>query len=327
MEDKKPLLSICIPTYNRAELLDKCIASIVSQKEFDSEDVELVISDNASNDNTEEIVKKYQEQYKNIFYSKNEENVTDKNFPIVIGNAHGEFRKLFHDNIIYCGDCILHLLKTINEHLDKKPVLFFLNRMNGREQEEYYNTDNFDSFILIALFNGTNIENFGIWKDDFDKLEDKFSGCSLHLWTAKVLFETIARKKEVFIDNRQLFSILLKSKIKDLSYGFFKVHYSNYMSLLHKYQMMQILSEDTVKYVKKCILFDIFSFIFEFKYNGDAYVFSPEEDLKTLIKLVKNEYCKEPYYYKWKIAFIKKEIRRFRKSIFSKKRLKHKRLS
>jgi glycosyltransferase involved in cell wall biosynthesis len=74
VEKTKPLLSICIPTYNRAEYLDKSIASIIRQKEFHRGDVELVIADNASDDNTEEVVKKYQEKYENIVYFKNNEN-------------------------------------------------------------------------------------------------------------------------------------------------------------------------------------------------------------------------------------------------------------
>ena len=54
----KPLLSICIPTYNRAHYLKECLGSIVAQ--FDDRDVrdnvEVVVSDNASPDNTRELV-------------------------------------------------------------------------------------------------------------------------------------------------------------------------------------------------------------------------------------------------------------------------------
>ena len=43
MKPKKPLLSICIPTYNRCEYLKKSIETIISQKEFSDENVEIVI--------------------------------------------------------------------------------------------------------------------------------------------------------------------------------------------------------------------------------------------------------------------------------------------
>src|SRR5574344_946053 len=101
--DKKPLLSICIPTYNRADYLDKTIQSIVLQKEFATfpDKVELVISDNASTDNTEEIVAKYLLKYTNVHYYKNKNNIRDKNFPLVLSRASGMLRKLCNDTLCY----------------------------------------------------------------------------------------------------------------------------------------------------------------------------------------------------------------------------------
>ena len=69
----KPLLSICIPTYNREIFLKKLLDSIVSQEVFlQTNDVEIVINDWPSRDNTEELVKAYQERYKGkIRYFRN----------------------------------------------------------------------------------------------------------------------------------------------------------------------------------------------------------------------------------------------------------------
>lgn len=54
------LLTIAIPTYNRAKLLDKQIAWLANAiKGFESE-CEIIISDNCSEDNTPEIIKKWQ---------------------------------------------------------------------------------------------------------------------------------------------------------------------------------------------------------------------------------------------------------------------------
>jgi glycosyltransferase involved in cell wall biosynthesis len=71
----KPLLSICIPTWNRGYCLVQVIDNIVNQSDFHSWKVELVISDNASTDNTETLVKSYQLKYKNIIYERNNENI------------------------------------------------------------------------------------------------------------------------------------------------------------------------------------------------------------------------------------------------------------
>ena len=66
----KPLVSICIPTYNRDEYLEKTIESIIRCSEFMAGYVELVVSDNASTDKTEEVCKRYIGKYNN-FYLKN----------------------------------------------------------------------------------------------------------------------------------------------------------------------------------------------------------------------------------------------------------------
>ena len=89
-----PILSICIPTYNRSEHLRKTLDSIIRQKEFATKQVEIVISDNASTDNTEIVAREYCERYSNIFYYKNEKNIIDRNLPLVISRATAIYRKL-----------------------------------------------------------------------------------------------------------------------------------------------------------------------------------------------------------------------------------------
>ncbi len=76
-ENKQPILSICVPTYNREKCLRRLLDSIVFQKEFiDTNDVEVVISDNASTDSTKELVNEYVKKYWNkIKFFQNKENI------------------------------------------------------------------------------------------------------------------------------------------------------------------------------------------------------------------------------------------------------------
>ena len=73
MPDRKnqPLLSIVIPTYNRAKYLERCLESIVCQQ---GDYYEIVVSDNASPDNTQEIMQKYITD-RRIHYYRNGENL------------------------------------------------------------------------------------------------------------------------------------------------------------------------------------------------------------------------------------------------------------
>lgn len=71
--ENKPLLSIYIPTYNRAKYVKRLIDSIIQQDWFNENNIEVVVSDNLSNDNTKEIVNAY--KFKNIIYHRNKENI------------------------------------------------------------------------------------------------------------------------------------------------------------------------------------------------------------------------------------------------------------
>lgn len=71
------LLTIAIPTFNRAELLDKQLAWLAKAiKGFESE-CEIFVSDNCSPDNTQEVVNKWQKVLSNVTftYHKNTENI------------------------------------------------------------------------------------------------------------------------------------------------------------------------------------------------------------------------------------------------------------
>lgn len=82
-------LSICIPTYNRANFLGAAIDSVIKQA---TEEVEIVISDNASTDNTEALVREYQTRFPRIRYHKAENNMgADRNFLKVAELATGDY--------------------------------------------------------------------------------------------------------------------------------------------------------------------------------------------------------------------------------------------
>ena len=82
-------LSICIPTYNRAAFLGEALDSVIRQA---TDEVEIVVSDNASTDNTEALVREYQARFPRIRYHKNPENLgADRNFLKVVELGEGEY--------------------------------------------------------------------------------------------------------------------------------------------------------------------------------------------------------------------------------------------
>ena len=78
-----PTVCIGLPVYNGGNLISQAIESILSQ---DFQDIELIISDNCSTDNTEEVCLKYQKMDKRIKYHRLEENLgIEPNFKNVLG--------------------------------------------------------------------------------------------------------------------------------------------------------------------------------------------------------------------------------------------------
>lgn len=65
----KPTVSVILPTYNRAHLIDRAIRSVLNQT---YQDFELIVVDDCSTDNTKEVVKSFKDE--RITYIKHEKN-------------------------------------------------------------------------------------------------------------------------------------------------------------------------------------------------------------------------------------------------------------
>ena len=75
----KPFFSVVMPTFNRAKFLDQSIKSVIQQK-FD--DWELIIVDDGSQDNTNEVIKEYKDNRIKYFYQRNAGVSAARNFGI-----------------------------------------------------------------------------------------------------------------------------------------------------------------------------------------------------------------------------------------------------
>lgn len=103
-------LSICIPTFNRAEFLRQCLASVIPQVRERLE-VEVIVSDNASQDGTASIISEFQRQYPQLRYYRN-----DKNLGFA-GNQQNCFRYASGQHIAILCDDDLYMLGMITEIL------------------------------------------------------------------------------------------------------------------------------------------------------------------------------------------------------------------
>ena len=92
-----PLLSICIPTYGRPELLRETASELIRQAR--PHGIALVISDNSEDERTERMVEALRATYPHIAYARNEKNLgIDRNFLRVVELARTDFVWLFGDD-------------------------------------------------------------------------------------------------------------------------------------------------------------------------------------------------------------------------------------
>lgn len=139
-------LTIAIPTYNRSESLQAVLDSILSQIS-DNYKLEIIISDNASTDNTFEIVKQYQEKYPYIKYFRNEFNKgIDYNISKAVELSSSDYVMLLSDDDLLLDGGLAYLISLINTN--NEVGFFYINGIGFRK-----------TFKEIEFFQGPVINN------------------------------------------------------------------------------------------------------------------------------------------------------------------------
>ena len=107
---EKPLLTIAIPTYNRSLYLRELLESLRLNLDGETR-VELIVSDNASQDDTPSVVAKFQREGLRIHSIRNEVNIgADRNFLQCFNVARGKYFWLIGDDDVVAPGAIPSLL-------------------------------------------------------------------------------------------------------------------------------------------------------------------------------------------------------------------------
>lgn len=111
---KSPILSICIPTYNRSAYLRECLESVVSSAKEYEEQVEVVISDDASSDDTAAVINEFKKRSPLIHNYRNDTNLGAMgNIYTIAGLASGEYIWMVGDDDRLTGEAISSVLSRI----------------------------------------------------------------------------------------------------------------------------------------------------------------------------------------------------------------------
>jgi FkbM family methyltransferase len=121
----RPKLSICITTYNRAAWLGLNLRNLTRLWPEPSPDVEFVVCDNTSTDNTPEVVTPYLGRA-DFRYIRNARNVGMLgNLRVTANHARGEYIWILGDDDLVCSGAIERVLNAIRDH--SGTALVYLN--------------------------------------------------------------------------------------------------------------------------------------------------------------------------------------------------------
>jgi glycosyltransferase involved in cell wall biosynthesis len=133
---KGRLLTIAIPTYNRAKILDLSLSLLLPQIDQFREDIEFIISDNNSSDNTQIIIRKNMELFPNIFFINNIQPVNTGyygNFKSCRNLSNGKYFWLLSDNEHLNNGILTFLIETIKKNQNIGAFYFETSDVNSSD--------------------------------------------------------------------------------------------------------------------------------------------------------------------------------------------------
>lgn len=304
MDNNRPLLSICIPSFNRVDVLQQCLDSIL--KVCNSNDIEVVVSDNCSTDGTRDLCEQYQRKFSQLKYYVNEENIgADANILRSLELGSGMFLKLNNDYSIYKEGSLEYLLNVVKKYSREKPVLFF-NQGAVCECEEQFST--IDDIVLREGWGMSWIGCYGYWKDDFDSWQNRDARQDTMFQQVDWFIRSYKKKRKIVYVQKRL-TDRKETISKQGGYDFIRVHTTNYFVQFEELVNEKLLKKTSLINLKKRVLSCMLSWITKLKEdNGNKYSYEYNSPLIHLF----TEYKMYPWFY---IAIAKFEIKNILKSI------------
>jgi glycosyltransferase involved in cell wall biosynthesis len=152
---KSPLLSICIATYNRADFIGETLESIINQL---SDEVEIVVVDGASTDNTQTVMERYVANCPSLRYIRlPQKGGVDQDFCKAVEHANGEYCWLFSDDDLYKPGALQRVIQELrNNHslvivnadvMNRDFSILFQPSMLENTEDEIYKPDHLDALF------------------------------------------------------------------------------------------------------------------------------------------------------------------------------------
>ncbi len=186
MNDSRPLVTIAIPTYNRADgYLRQVLESAINQT---YPNVEVIVSDNCSPDDTETVVKSFSGP--RLRYFRHAENIgPNNNFNFCVEQAAGDYFLLLHDDDLIDEDFVdvcmqaadhrtdvgiirtgTRLIDAQGDVLKERP-----NRAGGLSTADFFRgwfTGKTSLYLCSTLFNTRRLKEIGGFQSKHNLFQD-----------------------------------------------------------------------------------------------------------------------------------------------------------
>lgn len=234
------LLSICIPTYNRAQTLDNSLKNLFTNVEFDINRIEVVVLDNASTDNTLSVIAKYPQ----VKYWRNTENIRDRTFWKILNYATGKYVKLFNDTLTFKKGILSHMLDILEQNLaeaNRLNVFFYDN--NPLHCNCFCEIKNKTELLDCASLYTTSIANFGCWRADLKYIIDPQKYWESQFVQVDWSYQLVSKKPITQIYFGDMFAV--EVPFKKGGYNVFDTFINKYLYVIkqHKFSLFQYEKE------------------------------------------------------------------------------------
>ena len=282
--DKKPYLSICIPTYNRLEILKKTLDSIYADLNGEEmEDFEVIVSDNEPNHSTKDIIDQF--NFENLHYYATTSNGFLNSFEVLkFGN--GMFLKLHNNYTMFRKGSLKKMITAVKENSITKPVIFFTNGLGQNGKAESFDT--YDAFMYRLSYLSSWSSGFGIWKEDFEIISS-FIDLNIYFPQTSILM-TQAQKTNYIINDIPLFDN--QDIPKKGGYNIFKVFSIDFISLIKGAYNTKEISQKTFNKIKIDLLLDYISV----RYFKTVIARMDNFEKKDIKQSIENHYSTRMYY-------------------------------
>lgn len=135
--DQNIILSICIATYNRKELLLELLESIL---QYPHEDIEIIVSDNASTDGTWEAILEIADKEKRLRVYRNKQNYgAQYNWIRSLLYGTGKYLMMCNDRQIVSADSVAEFTAAFHNIEADAVVAFVAEQNDGMNMRDYEN--------------------------------------------------------------------------------------------------------------------------------------------------------------------------------------------